>query len=54
MYHNELTGKDISIDEYLKHIDAVSKQEIIKVAEKIEMDTIYFLTGTGGEENGEN
>jgi hypothetical protein len=24
------------------------------VAEKIEMDTIYFLTGTGGEENGEN
>ncbi|TYR82782.1 insulinase family protein [Priestia megaterium] len=49
MYHNELTGKQITVDEYLKKIDAVSKQDIIKVAETIEMDTIYFLTGTGGE-----
>ncbi|MEW4283649.1 EF-P 5-aminopentanol modification-associated protein YfmF [Priestia koreensis] len=49
MYHNELTNQDISIEEYLKRIDAVSKQEIIKVAEGIDLDTIYFLRGTGGE-----
>ena len=54
MYHNELTGKSISVDEYLKQIDAVSKQEIVKVAENIAMDTVYFLTGKGGENNGEN
>lgn len=54
MYHNELTGKSISVDEYLKQIDAVSKQEIVKVAENIQMDTVYFLTGKGGENNGEN
>lgn len=54
MYYNELIGKDILIDEYLKYIDVVFKQEIIKVVEKIEMDIIYFLIGMGGEENGEN
>ncbi|WP_110112770.1 pitrilysin family protein [Bacillus sp. CGMCC 1.16541] len=49
LYHNELTGASITIDEYLKGIDAVSTQDIVKVAENIQMDTIYFLTGMDGE-----
>ncbi|MBM7701930.1 EF-P 5-aminopentanol modification-associated protein YfmF [Metabacillus iocasae] len=49
LYHNELTGAEITIDGYLKGIDAVSTQDIVKVAENIQMDTIYFLTGTDGE-----
>ena len=44
MYHNIVAGKKISFEDLISKIDIVTKDEIMKVAEKIELDTIYFLT----------
>ena len=46
LYHNVVAGKDISLDTWLKEMLKVTKEEIVAVANKIELDTIYFLTGT--------
>ncbi|MFC3882329.1 EF-P 5-aminopentanol modification-associated protein YfmF [Bacillus songklensis] len=50
LYHNELASTTISIEDYLQGIKAVTKEEVIAAAKKIEQDTIYFLRGMGGEE----
>ena len=39
----ELAGTDISIDEYENKVKEVSKQDIIDLANKISINTIYFL-----------
>jgi predicted Zn-dependent peptidase len=44
MYHNIVAGKKISFEDLISKIDIVTKDEIMKVAGKIELDTIYFLT----------
>jgi predicted Zn-dependent peptidase len=44
MYHNIVAGKKISVEDLISKIDIVTKDEIMKVAAKIELDTIYFLT----------
>lgn len=46
LYHNVIAHTNISLDDWLSKMEQTSRAEIIKVAEKIEMDTIYFLTGT--------
>ena len=40
----ELSGSCVSPDEYLKNINSVNKHDIINVANKIGVNTIYFLT----------
>jgi len=47
LYHNVVAGQQIQLDEWLQRIDAVTKEEVVQVANKIQLDTIYFLTGTG-------
>ncbi|MBO0993059.1 EF-P 5-aminopentanol modification-associated protein YfmF [Bacillus sp. SD088] len=49
LYNNYVGDEKITLANWLERIQAVSKEEIIEVAEKIEMDTIYFLAGTEGE-----
>lgn len=49
LYNNYIGDKNITLANWLERIQAVSKEEIIEVAKKIEMDTIYFLAGTEGE-----
>jgi predicted Zn-dependent peptidase len=44
-YHQVVSGKKRTIDEWMQQIDAVTKEDIIKVAQKVQLDTIYFLTG---------
>ncbi|PYZ93084.1 peptidase M16 [Salipaludibacillus keqinensis] len=44
-YHNQLASKAVPINEWLQKIDQVTKEEIIKVAQKIQLDTVYFLKG---------
>lgn len=39
----ELSGLHTSLAEYQKQIEAVSKQDIMEVASKVEINTIYFL-----------
>jgi predicted Zn-dependent peptidase len=48
VYHNVIAQKVRSFDEYLQGIEDVSKEDVVKVAEKVELDTIYFLKGMGG------
>lgn len=48
LYHNVVAKQEISMDEWLKRIQQVTREEIVAVAEKIDLDTIYFLTGTEG------
>ncbi|WP_332690647.1 EF-P 5-aminopentanol modification-associated protein YfmF [Halalkalibacter lacteus] len=44
-YHQVVSGKKRSIDEWLQEIDAVTKEDIVRVAGKVQLDTIYFLKG---------
>ncbi|MHC0037137.1 EF-P 5-aminopentanol modification-associated protein YfmF [Pseudoneobacillus sp. C159] len=48
LYHNVVGGHSIGLDQWLEETRKVTKEEIVAVAKKIEMDTIYFLTGIGG------
>ncbi|MFE8695117.1 EF-P 5-aminopentanol modification-associated protein YfmF [Cytobacillus sp. FJAT-53684] len=45
LYHNVVSKKDISLEEWMAKMDAVTKEEIVAVAKKVNLDTIYFLTG---------
>lgn len=44
LYHNVVSGQDISLDEWFANIERTTKEEIIAVGQKIQLDTIYFLT----------
>jgi predicted Zn-dependent peptidase len=37
------------MDKWLNRIQQVTREEIVAVAENIDLDTIYFLTGTEGK-----
>jgi predicted Zn-dependent peptidase len=45
LYHNVVAHVDINLETWLKEMQKATKEEIVTVAEKIELDTIYFLTG---------
>ncbi|MDR7076259.1 putative Zn-dependent peptidase [Neobacillus niacini] len=45
LYHNIVSGKDIKLAQWINDMEKTTKEEIIAVAKKIELDTIYFLTG---------
>ncbi len=46
LYHNVVSESNIQLDQWLKDMDQTTREEIVKVAAKVELDTIYFLTGT--------
>lgn len=50
LYHNVVSHQDITLDFWLEQMDKASKEDIVKVAEKIDLDTIYFLTGSEAAE----
>jgi predicted Zn-dependent peptidase len=45
LYHNIVANVDIPLEHYLSEIQKSTKEEVVNVAKKIELDTIYFLTG---------
>ena len=47
LYHNVVAQANIKLDDWISKMDKVSKADIIKVANNIELDTIYFLTEGG-------
>lgn len=49
LYHQIISGKDRSIQDWIKGIQNVTKEEIVQVGQKIKLDTIYFLKGMGGQ-----
>ena len=42
-----ITGKITTVEEYIENIEKVTKEEIIKVAKKVKLNTVYYLTGKG-------
>ncbi|QPC46405.1 EF-P 5-aminopentanol modification-associated protein YfmF [Mangrovibacillus cuniculi] len=44
-YQIEVAAIDASVDDWFTSVEAVTKKEIEEVAQKIQLDTIYFLTG---------
>lgn len=43
-FAQELSGKNLSIEENIKKIEAVTREEIVAIAEKIQINTVYFLS----------
>ncbi|MDQ0214222.1 putative Zn-dependent peptidase [Oikeobacillus pervagus] len=48
LYHNVIAKQTISIDDWLDRVKQTTKQEILDIAQKVQLDTIYFLTGMEG------
>ncbi|WP_369903044.1 EF-P 5-aminopentanol modification-associated protein YfmF [Bacillus manliponensis] len=48
LYHGVVAGYERPVEEWVTKVDSVTKEEVIKVANNIELDTIYFLHGTEG------
>ncbi len=44
-YNRDITHKQETNDEYIQKLLNVSKEDIINVAKKVQLDTIFFLTG---------
>lgn len=48
LYHNVVSGMTRPFEDWLTNIESVSKDDIQAVANKVELDTIYFLKGLEG------
>jgi predicted Zn-dependent peptidase len=48
LYQQVIAGEDLPPNEFIKGIQQVKKADMIRVAEKIELDTIYLLTSQEG------
>ncbi|WP_370297646.1 EF-P 5-aminopentanol modification-associated protein YfmF [Ammoniphilus sp. YIM 78166] len=48
LYNGRLSGRVKSLEEMLEGIEKVTKEDIIQIANKIEIDTIYFLRDKEG------
>ncbi|QCJ42095.1 insulinase family protein [Bacillus sp. S3] len=46
LYHNVVAKSDIHLDSWIAEMQKTTKEEIVAVAKKIDLDTIYFLTGS--------
>ena len=42
-FGQEMSGNQKSVDEYIERIGKVTKEDVIQVAKKVEINTIYFL-----------
>jgi predicted Zn-dependent peptidase len=46
LYHNVVAHTEIPLEKWIDDMQKTTKEEIVAVANKIDLDTIYFLTGT--------
>ena len=51
-FGQELTGSKTSVEDYMQKIEKVSKDDIIKVAKSISINTVYFLKDNGSAKEG--
>ena len=42
-FGQELSGTNVSEEEYIKKIENITKEDIINIANKVQINTIYFL-----------
>ena len=50
LYHQMLSGAEMPANELIDNIRKVTKEQVVQMANKIELDTIYFLTSKEGGE----
>lgn len=50
LYHNVVAKTNISLEDWLAGTDKATREDIVKVAGKIQLDTIYFLSGSEGDQ----
>ena len=43
------TGRAWSVQELIDAIDRVDKSDVVRIAERVHLDTVYFLKSKGGE-----
>ncbi len=53
-YHSVLSGKERPLDQLLEMINETKREDIKRVAEMIQLDTIYFLRDQGGDTDAKN
>ena len=46
-----ITATNRTLDEYISEIKKVTVEDVANVAKKLKLDTVYFLTGKGAENN---
>lgn len=46
-FGQEFIGKIVSIDEYKKKIENITKDQLVELAKNIQLHTTYFLKGKG-------
>ncbi|GGM21953.1 peptidase M16 [Paraliobacillus quinghaiensis] len=51
LYHQVLADTTRSSDQLLDEINQVKKEDILRVGQHIKLDTVYFLTAQGGNED---
>ena len=42
-----ICGSDYSVEDYIKKVNAVTKEDAVRAMRRAELDTVYFLTGKG-------
>lgn len=50
LYHNVVAESDVPLEAWIDSLGHITKKDIVRVANKIELDTIYFLTGKEGQQ----
>jgi len=48
-YHNIVAGTKVEFTDWIDKTNSTSRDEILAVANKVELDTVYFLSGMEGE-----
>ncbi|QTM99472.1 insulinase family protein [Sediminibacillus dalangtanensis] len=51
LYHQVLAETEVSPDQMIERVKQVTREDVLHVGEKIEQDTVYFLTSKGGSGN---
>lgn len=44
-----LSGTNDSVESFIEKINAVTKDDVIRVSKNLTLDTVYFLTSLSGE-----
>lgn len=53
-HHMQSAKRAWSLEQLIEAIQQVRKEEVVQVAQNVELDTIYFLRDKGGDEHGKN
>jgi predicted Zn-dependent peptidase len=53
-HHMRSAKREWTLDQLIEAVQQVSKEQIVQVAQNVELDTIYFLRDKGGADHGEN